>query len=555
MFRKQKKIILELICGLLILSGNVFAYTNPVDLNYKKYTPLEGVADPSVIKYLGKYYLFATKEIGIDNYMHVWESENLVDWKCISTNIHPTKQYDHAWSPNLFYDNDGTFYMYQTADIPEPFRQVTRVMTADKPWGPFTEATGDLFPKYTLFSPAPFRDDNGDLYLILSDGSYKLGGDGPGLRYCKMENPLKPDDSSYTKMDDAYIKGDYPNDFYVEGHDGDPAWFMRGNSTWTEGGQVIKVYDDNGQPMYYLSYCGYHWLSIYYQCRAAIGNSIAELKDQPEEKLLNPIIENDKWDPKGDLDKQHISPGENHVFIGPDLESYWTVYHTRKPTSGYRKISLDRVLFDSDRHMYVDGPHFDSSVEITNPALPRFLDYFTSPVLDTNTWFIKNSKDKKVNWTIIDTDKHNRAVKCNAAGIDGLSYIYTHYPTGKDFTAEFNLKADNETVNGTYGAFCSFIDTPETPSYLVVELNKTSNSAVIREVVNAKEILNHSITLPKNFIFSKWHNIRIRRTGQKYLIYLDDRMIYEFEANNLSEGHIGYVSEGVNAEFGYIAFN
>ncbi len=44
-------------------------------------------ADPSVIKFKGKYLLFASKSGGY------WQSDDLIDWEFIENNMIPTEEY------------------------------------------------------------------------------------------------------------------------------------------------------------------------------------------------------------------------------------------------------------------------------------------------------------------------------------------------------------------------------------------------------------------------------------------------------------------------------
>lgn len=86
-------------------------FCNPVDLNYRfmKINEGEGIreaADPVVVSYKDKYYLFASKSSGY------WYSDDFTDWKhvLITDSVLPVEDY----APGLFIHNNYLYYVGST---------------------------------------------------------------------------------------------------------------------------------------------------------------------------------------------------------------------------------------------------------------------------------------------------------------------------------------------------------------------------------------------------------------------------------------------------------
>ena len=101
-------------------------YRNPI-------IPHIGPADPSVIRFENKYYLYPTWDTkGYD----VFVSDDLIHWqqkpKCFED------ERGGAWAPDVFHHHqgDGKFYLYFTLDNPRGGKLIG-VAVADGPLGPF----------------------------------------------------------------------------------------------------------------------------------------------------------------------------------------------------------------------------------------------------------------------------------------------------------------------------------------------------------------------------------------------------------------------------------
>ncbi|MBI4578983.1 MAG: family 43 glycosylhydrolase [Planctomycetes bacterium] len=120
-----------------------------------------GPADPAVIRYQGRYYLYPTLDgKGYD----VFISDDLVRWrqkgKCF------TDPRGGAWAPDVFHNEpgDGRFYLYYTVDRPGGGKLIG-VAVADDALGPFVDR-GTLVEQ--ALDAHLFRDDDGSIYLYYS---------------------------------------------------------------------------------------------------------------------------------------------------------------------------------------------------------------------------------------------------------------------------------------------------------------------------------------------------------------------------------------------------
>ena len=121
-----------------------------------------GPADPHVIRFEGKYYLYPTTDgRGYD----VFVSEDLVHWEQKPKAFVTPR--GGAWAPDVFHHRrDGKFYIYYTIDAPKPPEgpggKHIGVAVADHPLGPFKDfsvlADGSIDAHL-------FQDDDGALYL------------------------------------------------------------------------------------------------------------------------------------------------------------------------------------------------------------------------------------------------------------------------------------------------------------------------------------------------------------------------------------------------------
>lgn len=141
---------LFIFCSLQVNAQNINKQTtscNPLNLNYRfqlKDPSRREAADPVVILFKGKYFLFASKSGGY------WTSDNLISWSFITTTDLPLEDY----APAAVVMNDAVYFMaldkriYKSAD---PLTGKWQIVKENFPFIPN--------------DPCLFLDDNGRLYL------------------------------------------------------------------------------------------------------------------------------------------------------------------------------------------------------------------------------------------------------------------------------------------------------------------------------------------------------------------------------------------------------
>lgn len=220
-------------------------------------------ADPFVLKYNGRYYLYGTNPD-----IRCWSSDNLLDWTLegptIEEDTFPTLV---PFAPEIVYSN-GMFYMYTS-----PSGLGHYVLESDKPTGPFRKISENI---EHAIDGSVFIDDDGSWYF------YWAGDE--GIWGCEMKSP--------TEFGQPVLTGAT----------------MYG---WTEGPFIVKK---NG--VYYMTYTGNHYLSKGYRINCAW--STHPLKGYQDE-VYNPVIIHTQ----GDV----VGLGHSSTVLGPDLVSYYIVYH------------------------------------------------------------------------------------------------------------------------------------------------------------------------------------------------------------------------------------
>lgn len=242
-------------------------------------------ADPFIMKYNGKYYLYCTNP-GVK----CWSSTNLVDWEDEGTVIKGGELYGLVpYAPEVVYWN-GFFYMYTS-----PSGKGHYILKSESPTGPFTVQTDNLGHS---IDGSVFIDDDGKWYFYCANLL--------GIKAYTMEDPLTIGKETATGA------------------------FMNG---WTEGPGVIKKNNK-----YYMTYTGNHYLSPGYRINYAVSDKSPVEGFVPY--LKNPFLINTQG--KG------IGLGHNMSFIGPDLDSWYITYHNLNPDRT-RDLNIDRLAWNGDK--------------------------------------------------------------------------------------------------------------------------------------------------------------------------------------------------------------
>ncbi len=224
-------------------------------------------ADPYVIRYNGRYYLYCTNRD-----IRCWSSVDLLNWKLEGPTIGPDEFPGLVpFAPEVTYWN-GAFYMYTS-----PSGYGHYVLKSDLPTGPFHKITKNM--EHSIDGTI-FIDDDGQWYFYWADVSGILG--------CKMKSP--------TEFGEQVSTGA----------------FMHG---WTEGPFVLKR---NGK--YYMTYTGNHFLSSGYRINAAVSeHPLYGYEDDPS----NPVLIR--------TEGGNVGLGHSCTVLGPDLKSSFLVYHNLNP--------------------------------------------------------------------------------------------------------------------------------------------------------------------------------------------------------------------------------
>jgi hypothetical protein len=224
-------------------------------------------ADPFVLRYNGKYYLYATNPD-----VRCWSSDDLVTWQLEGPAIEPDAFPELVpFAPEVVYWN-GAFYMYTS-----PHGLGHYVLKSERVTGPFRKITGNVGH---CIDGSVFIDDDGKWYFYWADDS--------GIMGCEMSSPIE------------------------FGPPVNIGAFMHG---WTEGPLVVK---EDG--IYYLTYTGNHYLSKGYRINAATSkHPLAGYVDC----VNNPVIVH--------TEEPWVGLGHSSTVYGPDMLTRYIVYHNINP--------------------------------------------------------------------------------------------------------------------------------------------------------------------------------------------------------------------------------
>lgn len=196
---------------------------NPMDLSYR-FMPDEPsrreAADPSVLFFQDKYFLFASKSGGY------WYSEDLIDWKFVQTNEIPTEEY----APTAISINDTVYFLASSNSLSTIYK------SPDPLSGHWEIAKDTLFRP--VWDPAfYFEDDRLYLYWGCSNVTPIYGIE---LDYKNNFAPIG-EPVVLLKAETSFYGWEVPGDYNR----------ITQNAPWIEGAWLNKI---NGK--YYLQYAG-----------------------------------------------------------------------------------------------------------------------------------------------------------------------------------------------------------------------------------------------------------------------------------------------------------
>ena len=450
---------------------NISCYQNPIlTAQTPNAWPGYGFGDPFVMRYNGIYYLYVSTKDGSVG-IKCWSSKDLVNWTfegfCTTDPI--TRG---AYAPEVYYYN-GYFYMYTS-----PAGNGHYVLRSTSPTKGFEPVTGNLG--------------------MSIDGSVFIDHDGKWYFYTAGNGAMQVYDMlSPTEM-----------------QNGRPLHSISMNGGWTEGAMV--VYHDG---YYYLTYTGNHVLSRSYRICYGVSKrspiSYTNISDR------NPLLVN--------TTDEIFGIGHSSTVKGPDLDSYYIVYHSVVNMLPNRSMNIDRIIFNGER-MEIMGPTVGKQQV---PDLPDVYHYFEGGS-SLKGWSLKGSLGGGRTGLSLSAD----SMLLSKASFEG------------DFTAEYNITSIS--AGGQAGALFAYTD-PENygACYFSPEEQK-----VIIEITVAGETTVTEVDTVRSFEedtrFDCLQALQIERSGKDYTFYMNDRLLCVIRDSALTGGSIGYIAKGGEASFGFI---
>ena len=416
-----------------------------------------GVGDPYVFRFDGTYYMYCSTKNNMDG-VRAWKSSDLIHWnKCNPdgltvegeqvlpsgyVSMDPT--INGAYAPEVYYFN-GTFYMYSS-----PKGKGHYVYTSASPEGPFVRATDNFGMS---IDGSVFIDDDESMYFLSANGG------GIAIRTMK-------DMKSFDVTSPDYRSVVLPNTDI---------------GGWTEGPMLIKR-----DGIYYMTYTGSNVLSEGYRVSYSTefdGKPLATRSAFTKGVDLPMLLEvNEEENFKG--------LGHSSTVLGPDLDSYYIVYHTLKvPAGPYRSMAIDRLVFNGTQ-MSVQS-NANGSIAATMP-------------------------EYQADYGAMLTAQNGK--------------LLTPVSTGKRFSAEFNFFGDDVKTIVSYNGENDYAFVRTSYSEHKIELVKRG----------ATDTVVATGTLKNDFDPEVLHTVRVAYREGRADVYFDNMRKIADAAITLDGGKIGY---------------
>ena len=290
---------------------------------------INGIADPFILEYRGTYYLYSTG----GSAFYVQTSKDLVTWTKQSEPIlrlADTSWADkNGWAPEM-YEYDGKFYFIFSAMNKEGIHSID-IAVCDTPNGKFKPLFKQPFysPDYSVIDASLFFDD-GRVYMYYSKDNSTNYVD--GKRTSQTWGIELEKDLSGTIGEPVLISTPYQS------------WELKSGSVlWNEGPVVFK---ENG--VYYLLYSANYYAYGDYSVGYATSDTPLSYFTKPDDACILTRV--------GDT---VTGPGHCNILRSPDGTEMYMVYHvhTVAPNvDGGRSLAIDRIVFNEDGSLSVDGP-------------------------------------------------------------------------------------------------------------------------------------------------------------------------------------------------------
>ena len=450
---------------------SITTYQNPLlDYQADHAWPGYGFGDPFVMRYNGTYYLYVSTK---DNSTGIkcWSSIDLVNWtyEGLCTKEPVTRS---AYAPEVYYYN-GYFYMYTS-----PAGNGHYVLRSTSPTEGFEVVT-----------------DNMGMSI---DGSVFIDNDGKWYFYTAGHGALKVYDMvSPTQM----RRGTTLSSATV-------------NGGWTEGAMV--VFHDG---YYYITYTGNHVLSPSYRILYGVSDHSPLKFDQMPDQ--NPLLISTSEDVLG--------IGHSSTVKGPDLDSYYLVYHALLDTLPNRTMNIDRIVFNGKK-MEIVGP------TVTPQQVPDMPDVYHH--------FAPGSSLR--GWSLVGSLGSGRNGLCLAKD----SMLISKTPFAGDFTAEYNVTSISKGAQA--GVLFAYTDEE---NFGACYFSPEAQKVIIEITVAGKTTRTEADTVrsfEEDTRFDCLQSLQIERSGSTYTFYMNDRLLCTLENSDLAGGAIGYFTENAEASFGFI---
>lgn len=273
-----------------------------------------GIGDPFVMRFDGRYYLYASSN---GERVKVFQSSDLVNWTDEGY-ITEGRDVNYAYAPEVTYYN-GSFYMATS-----PSGNGHYILKSDNPLGPFELITDNIGHRI--------------------DGSFWITDDDRVLFY-------------------------YPEGSHIYLTEMDPDTMLplreksRLNATlkwWTEGPGIFRRGD-----YHFLTYTGNHLISTGY--RVAYSYST----EGPDGRFIMP--DDNLIYISSEFHDDFYGLGHSSNVIGPDLDSVYAPYHNMLAINGpQRRYNLDRLLTNGSVVYSTGATDFD----VPMPDRPQISGWF-----------------------------------------------------------------------------------------------------------------------------------------------------------------------------------
>lgn len=336
---KKKSLFLSVVIFVQLLLGGCGAsapavaekviYQNPIG-------EMTDIGDPYVLKDKDMYYMYATSEP--DYGFRVWTSPNLVDWEDAGMAYdHIEQEEDWAfqdfWAPEVIKFKKEYIMVFSGRTYSGSLR--LSLARSKSPLGPFIDESVDFIHEEGSYIDGHiYIDDDGTpyLYYVKDNSENIVDGKQVSHVYVQQMNPEITD----VVGEPVFLFGP------------DQVWEgLNRDMRWNEGPNIVKH-----EGIYYLLYSANLFASSQYGIGYATSDSPLGPFTKNED---NPIL-------SSDLTHGISGPGHNSVTVGLDNETLYAVYHVHTDPnvpSGDRRPAIDRLYFDEEGNLKIDGPSWE----------------------------------------------------------------------------------------------------------------------------------------------------------------------------------------------------